>query len=341
MAGRRVTIEDVARRAGVHKATVSRALNPRTAGSVRPATITLVKQAAAELGYVPNPLARGLRTRSSMTVGVIVPDLTNPIFPPLVRGVESVLQPRGYTALLANTDGDTGKELAAFASLRGRHVDGFILATGTLAGQEFLAEAHEQGVPVVMANRTTAAASFPAVMADNAEGARLAVRHLLELGHRHLLVVEGPSRLSTARERAAAVAGAVLGREDVTLERVEVDWFSQEAGRAAMAERLRRGGPLPTGVVAANDLVALGAVRALRDHGLRCPEDVSVVGFNDMPFADELDPPLTTVAVPHHGIGAEAARVLLEGIDAGQVRARTVVLPTELRVRASTGPAPC
>ena len=336
---RRVTIDDVARLAEVHKATVSRALNARTRDQVNAETLKRVKKAARQLGYVPNAMARGLRTSRSMTIGVIIPDLMNPIFPPIIRGIEHVLQPRGYTVLVANTDSHDDVEVSAFESLLQRRVDGFILATGRLDDQVVAEEASAADVPVVLVNRDSGVGDFPLVSGDNTSGIDLAVDHLVQLGHRYLGHVAGPSNFSTTLRRAEAFE-SVTTRLGVRHATVHAEALSIEAGVKATDALLRGQDERPTALVAGNDLVALGAIRRLRAAGLRCPEDVSVVGFNDMPFAEDFWPPLTTIHMPLREIGAEAARLLLRGIEEGEQEAATLTLPVSLVVRGSTGPVP-
>lgn len=336
--GKRVTIADVAGRAGVHMATVSRALNERTQHQVSAETVKKVKRAARELGYRPDVVARSLRTSSTKTIGVIIPDLMNPIFPPLVRGVEDFLQPRGYTALIANTDGVDGAESSVFDSLLQRRVDGFILATGRLDDQDFLASARDAGVLAVMANRHSGVGAYPVVSADNASGIVAAVQHLVGLGHRRILHLAGPANFSTTRTRAEAFRAETM-RARVQGETVPDIALTVAAGERAMDAVIARSGPRPTAIVAGNDLVALGAIRAVRAHGYDCPGDFSVVGYNDMPFAGDFSPPLTTVRVPLREIGIEAARALLSGIEAGRQEQLSITLPVSLIVRESTGPA--
>ena len=335
---RRVTIGDVARVAQVHQGTVSRALNPGTRDQVNAETLERVKRAARQLGYVPNAMARGLRTNRSMTIGVIIPDLMNPIFPPIIRGIEHVLQPHGYTILVANTDAHDAVEIASFESLLQRRVDGFVLAVGRLDDQPILHEAEAANVPVVLVNRGSAGDRFPLVSGDNSSGIASAVAHLVQLGHRRIIHVAGPLTFSTTRSRCEAfeaATGAVAGVESSI---VHAGALSIEAGRHAMGELLARPGPRPTAVVAGNDLVALGVIRRLRADGLSCPEDISVVGFNDMPFAEDFWPPLTTVHMPLREIGCEAARMLLHGIESGEQDAAILTLPVSLIVRGSTAP---
>jgi LacI family transcriptional regulator len=336
---RRVTIDDVARLAEVHKATVSRALNAQTRDQVNVETLKRVKRAARQLGYVPNAMARGLRTSRSMTIGVIIPDLMNPIFPPIIRGIEHVLQAQGYTVLIANTDSHDDVEISVFESLLQRRVDGFILATGRLDDQPVVEEAAAAGVPVVLVNRGTGIAGYPLVGGDNAHGIDLAVRHLVELGHRHIVHAAGPPNFSTTRSRAEAFEVAAT-RADVRHDTIYAAALTIEAGFDVADDLLARQEECPTALVAGNDLVALGLIRRLRAAGLHCPEEVSVIGFNDMPFAEDFWPPLTTVHMPLREIGAEAARLLLRGIEVGEQESATLTLPVSLVVRGSTGPAP-
>ncbi|OJX64490.1 MAG: hypothetical protein BGO95_08425 [Micrococcales bacterium 73-13] len=336
---RRATIDDVARLANVHKATVSRALNAATRHQVSAATVERVERVAAELGYVANAMARGLRTSSSMAIGVVIPDLTNPFFPPIVRGIEHFLQPRGYTVLLANTDSSEAIERAVVASLLGRRVDGLIIASGVKDHQSALAEAHAVGAKAVMLNRDAGSALYPLVAGNDASGVAAAVAHLAQLGHRDLVHIAGPLELSTSATRSSAFVEACRSIPRARARVVEAEALTVEAGQRRMDRVITEGGRRPTAVVAGNDLIALGVLRSLRDHGLTCPGDVSVVGFNDITFAEDFWPPLTTVRVPTHELGMEAARVLLEGIASGEQEPTTLLLPTSLIVRGSTGPA--
>jgi LacI family transcriptional regulator len=336
---RRITIDDVAIRAGVHKATVSRALNSRTRHQVSDDTVARVESAAEELGYVPNAMARGLRTSNSMTIGVIIPDLTNPFFPPVVRGIENYLQPRGYTALLANTDSSDEIEGLALESLLGRRVDGLIIASGSRQGSA-LADAHRAGVLAVLLNRDAGDIPYPLVAGNDATGVAAAVTHLVDLGHRRLLHIAGPAGFSTSETRTDAFRAACASTKGVTGTVVEAAALSVEAGQQAMDRVLTSRRSRPTAIVAGNDLVALGVLRSLRAHGLSCPGDMSLVGFNDIEFAQDSNPPLTTVRVPMQEMGAEAARVLLEAIETKSQEPLTVYLPVSLIVRGSTGPVP-
>jgi len=200
---RRVTIADVASLAGVHPGTVSRALNTKTQDQVNLETARRVREAAKQLGYTANSIARGLRTSSSMTIGVIIPDLTNPIFPPIVRGIDSYLGPRGYSSVVVNTDGSDEAERQLFDSLIQRQVDGLIFATGH-SGPSMAGEAYRLGIHAVMVNRDSRGVPYPAVVGDDAQGIRASLAHLAELGHRRIIHLAGPVGFSTSEIRARA-----------------------------------------------------------------------------------------------------------------------------------------
>jgi LacI family transcriptional regulator len=334
---KRVTLADVAVLAGVHPGTVSRALNGKTESQVNAATVRKVRRAAKQLGYTPNAMARGLRTRNSMTIGVILPDLTNPIFPPMVRGIDSYLLPRGYSALVVNTDSSDETERTLFESLMGRQVDGLIVATGHTQ-HELMAEAHERGVLAVMVNRDAYGVPYPAVTGDDSRGIREVFAHLTALGHSKILHIAGPSGFSTSEIREESFLAA-CEQYGVTGRVLPTTSYSIDAGQAALDRVLDAPPEGFTAVVAGNDLLALGAYHSLRLHGMTCPADMSVVGFNDMPFAADFLPPLTTVRAPHFEMGREAARLLLSQIATEESSAVAVRLPVELVVRGSTGPA--
>src|ERR1700691_24624 len=196
----RATIRDVARLAEVHPGTVSRALNEQTRALVNEETAARVLRAATELGYRPNPIARGLKTNRSFTVGVLIPDLTNPLFPPIVRGIDDRLGPAGYTQLLVNTDNDAARERGQIETMLARQVDGFISATAPL-DVEPLAAALEASRPVVLVNRSFEDERVSAALVDDAEGIRLAVEHVLKLGHTRIAHVAGPQNVSTGHGR--------------------------------------------------------------------------------------------------------------------------------------------
>jgi LacI family transcriptional regulator len=333
------TLADVARAAGVHPGTASKALNPDTQWRVSAGTVRRVVAAAEKLGYQPNAFARALRTRRSHLAGVIVPDLTNPLFPPIVRGIEKALGQAGYTAVIANSDNDPERERSLFAALRARQADGFILATARR--QDPLVDAAvAEGVPMVLVNRLTDRRAVPAVAPDEAAGIAAAVDHLTGLGHRRIGHISGPQELSTGYLRYRAFLEAVdrHGLDPGRCPVVFADAYSDEAGRAASRE-LFAADPAVTAVLAANDLLALGCLDTLVAAGRSCPADVSVVGFNDMPMISRLAPPLTTVHVPQREIGEAAARLLLQQLEEPvNLRPSSLLLGCDLVVRGSTAP---
>jgi LacI family transcriptional regulator len=332
------TLRDVARLAAVHPGTVSRALNPETRRLVNAETARRVIEAAEALGYRPNPIARGLKTNRSYTVGVLVPDLTNPLFPPIVRGIQDRLEQAGYTPLIANTDNDRERERNDFEAMRARQVDGVITATAQL-DHGVLDEMAAAGLPMVLVNRRLDDGGLPSATADDRAGARLAVLHLAGLGHRRIAHLGGPQELSTGRHRHE---GFVAGMEEAGLE-VEPALvrfgrtFTEPEGERMCRELLESGAEV-TGIVAGNDLMALGCYDVLRELAIPCPDDISVVGFNDMPFSERFNPPLTTIGIPHYEIGAAAAALLLERLQQPDAAPRQLVLPARLVERESTAP---
>jgi LacI family transcriptional regulator len=332
------TLDDVARRAGVHKGTASRALNAATRSQVNGETAKRVLAAARALGYTPNAMARALRTARTQTVGILLPDLTNPLFPPIVRGVEDVLGRHGYTALLANTDNSPDKARTAFDALLARQVDGFIVATARRE-DPVVRDALAAGLRVVLVNRTTEKGHVSAVAGDDTAGISQVVDHLVGLGHRHIGHVAGPEATSTGMERRFAFEQA-MRRHRLTLGPhaiVEAGGYSEIDGATA-ARHLFDADPQTTAVVAANDLIALGVLQVLTERGRACPLDVSVVGYNDMPFLDKLATPLTSVRIPHYELGAQSAQLLLDQLGPLPHQPRTILLPSQLIVRSSTAP---
>src|SRR6516164_2576061 len=256
MPDRPTTLRDVAAAARVHPATASRALNPETRILVSEDTARRVTAAAAKLGYRPNPVARSLRTRRSHTVGVLIPDLNNPLFPPIVRGLEDKLAAAGYVALIGNTDADAARERTLFEQMRARHVDGFALATAA-------------EVPVVLMNRLSQDYSFPSVSVDNEQGARMAVTHLARLGHTRIAHVAGPQEASTGMSRLRGF------RDGMAMHGLAVDEgliayasrYTVEEGARCCRELLARHGDF-TAVAAANDMLAVGCYTALDERSL-------------------------------------------------------------------------
>ena len=334
----RVRLVDVARAAGVHPATASRALNPAAHDEVSRDTIRRVEQAARRLGYVPNTLARGLRTSRSMVVALVIPDITNALFPPIVRGAEQVLSEAGFTLVLTDTNNDPATERAQVNAMRGRGVDGFIVATARWH-DPVLDDLAAAGVPTVLVNRRNDPARLPYIGGDDRSGVYACVDHLAGLGHQAIVHLAGPPNTSTALIRSDAFRSAMASRGlDGSLREVLCPVYSEEAGVAAIAAALDQGQRF-TAVVAANDLLALGAQRALTERGYSCPAEVSITGYNDIDFMSKLSPPFTTVRLPLRKMGMLAARTLLDwlGGDTPEPGSQ-VLLQVEFMARATTAP---
>lgn len=329
----RPTIYDVARLAGVSTATVSRALNG--SGQIAPATRAAIDEAIQQLGYQPNNAARSLVTRSSQTLALLLPDITNPFYAELVRGVQDRALEAGHTMLLCTTEGDPEREELYLNLLRAKQVDG-VLVDGLVLPPPRIMRFVREGLPIVCLDRDIDATQVPLVQVDNRLGARIATHHLLDLGHRQIAHVAGAPDLGISTERVAGYRDAHRGRGSVAPHLIAVGGFTEEGGYEA-TRRLLESGTF-TAVFAANDLSALGVLSALADAGRRVPGDVSVVGFDDLRLARFTNPPLTTVHQPAGAIARKATELLLElaaGTAVGEMRH---VLEPELVVRASTAP---
>lgn len=336
MAARRVTITDVAKAANVHASTVSRVLNARAELSLLPETRERVIAAATRLGYRPSALARGLRMRRTFTLGMLVPDITNPVFPGIIKGVEGAAHARGYHLILCNTDDSYEREASYLRVLREWRIDGLVIASSS-TGEATLAELRREKVPFVLLNSASRASDDLAVAPDNRRGVALALDHLIQLGHRRIGLIAAPQTTMTGQERLMA-ARATLRRHHLAHEDALVavaDSFSEAAGYSA-ARRLLLDAEPPTAIFGANDLIALGAIRLAREIGLMVPGDLSVVGFNDIPQSELFDPPLTTVRVPQEEMGVLAAALLIDHVEGRRIERRQVTLETQLVVRGST-----
>jgi LacI family transcriptional regulator len=335
---KRVTLKDVAQAVGVHVSTVSRALDPKTRHLITQEVADEIIRASERLAYRQNAAAYTLKTNRTRTVGVVLPDITNPIFPPIIRGIEDALARHDHIAILANTDGEKSREESITDTLRARGVDGLILASVEREDATVSALANE-GLAVVTVNREVDDPGISSVVHDEDEGVRLILTHLVSLGHRRIANIAGPQRLSTseARYRALVRHHAVLGLDSDTKLVAFAEAFNEAEGEHCAATLLETN-PNFTAIACANDRLAVGALTALRRRGLDCPGDISVTGYNDMPMVDRLSPPLTTIRIQLYRAGFEAAEMLLSAL---QVRPeerqpRHVMLPVELVVREST-----
>lgn len=331
------TVYDVARHAKVSIATVSRALN--SSSLVATDTRDRILEAVDALGYEPNRAARSLVTRSTKTIGLLLPDITNPFFPELVKGAQLLAAERAYALLLSQTGGLARMEQQYLDIFRGKGVDG-LLVVGLALGRARLSRFSASGIPMVSLDRDVHLPDVPQVHLDNRAGARRATDHLLSLGHSRVAHIGGPSILEVSQDRArgyrdALEAAGITPSADLF---VEGD-FTEEGGRAALRTLEQRGRRL-TAVFVANDLMAIGALAAAKDLGLRVPADLSIVGFDGISLAAYTTPRLTTLRQPTYEMGRRAAQMLLDMIG-GKTPAsieRQVVFQGELVRGESAGP---
>jgi len=331
-----VTIRDVARRAGVSPMTVSRVIND--SARVSPATRGRVEEAISELGYVPSRLARGLSARRTGTLALIVPDVANPFFTLIVRGAEDVARRAGYRMILCDTRADLDVEREVIEEMIAHRVEGILIAAVSDRSREHLRRLAGFGVPFVLVDRTVRGIDADVVLGDNAEGARRLVEHLLSLGHRRIGMVVESDDVSTARDRLRGYETA-LERAGLTYDAdlVAAATVDPSGGVTGMSKLLALDRP-PTAVFTVNNLVALGAIEAVRAAGLEVPDDLALVCFDDIEYASRLYPFLTVMEQPAETFGTLGTQLLLERVEGrAPERTRVVVLPAEFVVRRSCG----
>jgi len=314
--------------------TVSRVIND--SGYVSPEARARVQGAIAELGYMPNVLARQLRSKRTKTIALVLTDIANPFFTTIARGVEDAARDQGYAVMFCNTDESETEEMEYVRVLIQRQVDGVLLvpATDSSASLQLL---NKHGLPVVVLDRRLTAGRVDEVRTDSEAGAYVVVRHLLDLGHRRIAVLTGPETVSTAVDRVAGYRRAMAEEGLRPDDGLVVFGGYNEASGYEMTRLILAAEPRPTAIFAANNFIAFGAIGALRDAGLRAPEDMSIAVFDDLPPGWVFDPFLTVVSQPAYEIGKQAAELMLERL-AGKAPAepRTIVLPSELIIRRST-----
>lgn len=328
----RATMRDVAERAGVSKTTVSHVIN--NTRFVEEETKQRVLQAIAELGYYPNAAARSLTTKRTGTIGVVISDATNLFFSEVMLGIEDVLQPENYGLIVCNTDEILEREAHYLELLLSQRVEG-IIAAATSQRWAILAEAEVQHTPIVFMDRTFKDSKGPYVGVNNERGAYSGTQHLIEQGHRQIGIFAGFQRLSTMRERLAGFRQA-LHEHGIFLPEAWVitSTLSIEAGRKAACQLLSRP-ERPTALFINNNLLSLGVLLAIKELGLRCPEDIALVGFDDHPWAAVSNPPLTVVRQPTRELGQIAAQMLLALINGERPAESRVILECELIMRKS------
>ena len=333
-----ITIKDVARETGVHVSTVSRALSKNASSSLSKVVVEKIKAKAAAMGYRPNLVASGLRTRKTMSIGIIIPDIGNAVFPPIVRGVESILEPAGYASILVNTDNDPSKEKKFIQVLMERGVDGIIDAAVT--AHDPTAVSYSTEIPIVTANRMAISSGIPSVVNDDKGGIHSMVQLLVKAGHHRIGHLAGPKHLYTGIARQDAFFSSML-QHGITPQKsavVSATTYSEEAGKAA-TKKILDGCQSITAILCANDLLAIGAIDALLDRGLKCPEDISLTGFNDIPFLERIPPGLTTVKILQFDVGRIAAELLIKKMkDTNMPVPETTIMPVTVVERGSVCP---
>lgn len=335
-----ITIKDIAKAVGVDASTVSRALNKGAKTPPSQEVVDKIIGAAEALGYRRNRMASGLRTNRSWLIGVMVTDLSDPLFPPIVRGIESVMEPLGYNSLIVNSDDDAERAARLLGVLNERGVDG-IISGGVFNEDPATLDLYRKGLPIVTFNRRILDGSVPSVVSNEQDGFSSVINYLYSLGHKRIGLVCGPQNRSTGLLRMRACYDALRELQiepppdAVSFAR---SWEETEGARGVAA--ILKSSYDPTAIVCSNDRLAIGAIRELRIRGISCPQHISITGFNDTLNVDLIDPPLTTVRVRKQELGAIAARTLLDLLESHEsARGAQFMVPVELIVRRSSAVA--
>ncbi len=334
MVDKRITIRDIARAIGVNPSTVSRALNPATKHLITNEVIDKISKTADEMGYFPNRMAAALVQKRSHIIGMLVPDVTNPLFPPIIRGLEDSLEKEGYTLITVNSDNMEEFEKTAFRRLRELAVDGCVMASA-LRKDEVVDDCLRLDIPLVLVNRTTDRHDVNAVVNDDEVGVEFSLDHLIDLGHSKIAHITGPLNTSTGYLRQRKFK-SYMKEKKLANNMVEIaSSFTEKAGYDAMNKLFAKYKEF-TAVLAGNDLLALGCLDAMKEAGLSCPEDISIIGYNDIPLMDRIKPALTTVSISQYRIGQRAAEILLNQINGKDYEIVMTRLKPKLVVRDST-----
>jgi DNA-binding LacI/PurR family transcriptional regulator len=332
-------MKQIAAKAGVSLGTVSHVLN--NSARVREKLRKKVFDAVEALGYQPSELARGLRRDKTNMIGMIIPDVTNPFFPAVVRGAEDVAFANGYRLVLCNTDNDHSKELVHLQELRTYLPAGLIVIPSNFSDLTTQAESYRKaGTAVVCVDRLPRHWNGDTVTVANEEGAYQATKYLINLGHRALAAITGPLHLTNAQQRLAGFKRAVKEEKLTIKPEYILEATFDKAGGYSRAANLLRMLPRPTAIFAANDMIAFGVLQAIREAGFGCPRDISVIGFDNLELTEMTDPPLASVHQPGYQMGATAARILIDRVRGDSGNLKHVVLDTELKIRNSVAPPP-
>ena len=326
-------MRDVAERAGVSVTTVSHVVN-----ETRPVSDELRQRVLTtmdELGYQPNRLARSLRLQETHTIGMIVPDSANPFFAEVARGIEDTSFEQSYNVILCNSDGNLDKELLYTNVLVEKQVDGILFVAAGVS-TEHIRALQTRRMPLVLVDRDIPGVAVDSVLTDNARGGWQAIHYLIELGHRRIGCITGPSDVTPSAERVTGYRQTLREAGIAVDENLVVKGdFQYQSGFRATQQLLGMNDP-PTAIFACNDLMAVGAISAVIESGRKVPADLSVIGFDDVPLASFTNPPLTTIAQPKYEMGALATTMLLERVQDRDMPPRRKLLDTSLFVRHST-----
>jgi LacI family transcriptional regulator len=334
----KATIYDVAREAGVSIATVSNAINGK--GKISKKRRDEIFKIMERLQYQPSVIASALTGKRTYTVGMLIPDISNPFFAEIARAVEDQAHHSGYSVIICSTDNKDERVERYIALLEQKSVDGIIVGTG-IGNTEILSRLQKKQIPIAMIAREASSLEVDTVVADDYVGGLLAARHLTELGHRRLAILSENLKVSSSRER---IRGFKQGLQDAGIpfedESIVICEYKVEEGRRGALELLQRSGAdRPTAIFCCNDLLAIGALQAAKELKVRVPDELSVVGFDDTVLATVTDPPLTTVAQPMEHMGKLVFNLLIENLGKSDAIKQRVVLRPELKVRGSTAKA--
>ena len=326
------TIRDVAELAGVHPSTVSRVINDdsRISEKTKNKVLLIIKK----LGYTPNAIARGLKTKRTHTLGMLIPDITNPFFAEIARGVEDAANKNNFNVILCNTDDKLKKERTYLEILRGKRVDGLILGTAHIKDKSIL-ELEKKKFPYILVSRNIEGLDKNCVIVDDVAGGIMVTEYLIKLGYRKIAHITGPLTVRAAINRLEGYKFALEKYQiEYHEELVEEGDFRIKGGYQAMKKFLELPEP-PTAIFAANDLLALGAIQAIQKKKYHIPEDFCIIGFDDIRLASFVYPPLTTIRQPMLEMGALAVKMLLRIIEEGEFNQRKIVLKSKLIIRES------
>lgn len=329
----RVTIKDIAKKAGVSITTVSRVMNDKL-GGISQETRERILKIVDEMNYQPNALARSLVTKQSLTLGLVLPNISNPFFPEMVRGVEDLASQHGYSVFLCNTDDDEEKEKHYIQLLKEKYVDGIIFSSNNRYSEKHYEILQKANIPFVLIDRGEEDGNSPynGVFIDNEKGAYLATKHLIEYGHKGIACLTGPKQVGTAKRRIRGYQKAMM-EANLPIHLINGDFRMKDAYIAT--KKLLPSEEI-TAIFASNDLMACGIYQAAYELGIKIPEDLSVVGFDDIQLVEALTPKLTTIRQSSYTLGKTAAEMIIQELKEKKIAKQVVILDPALVIRQST-----